>query len=67
MADPNHMTPQELAADAVASLENWCAYRMQSKRTKAGARAEPTPRSKAVRALRLLMPCRPTLIHIPRY
>lgn len=58
MTEPLQLTPAEMAADSIISLENWARSRMQSRQTKAGARAEPPSRDRVRRALRLLMPCR---------
>lgn len=50
-------TPQELSSDALVSLENHWRSVFQSRHTVAGARAEPMPRDRIRRAMRLLMPC----------
>jgi hypothetical protein len=55
--DPAHLTDQELAADAICSLENRYRSLIQSRKTVAGARAEPMPRDRIRRAMRLLIPC----------
>jgi hypothetical protein len=55
--DPAQLTDQELAADSILSLENRYRSLMQSRKTVAGARAEPMPRDRIRRAMRLLIPC----------
>lgn len=52
--DPNVMTDDDRAADARQSLVNLTQYRLQSRRTRAGAPAELPTQTTAARALRLL-------------
>jgi hypothetical protein len=66
MNDPNVMTDQDRAADAMQSLVNLTAYRLQSRRTRAGAPADLPPQSVAARALRLLTPRRVVSLNVPR-
>jgi hypothetical protein len=46
MSDPIRYTPAELASNAMASLENHRRYAEQSRNTRAGQRAELTPRER---------------------
>lgn len=57
LRDPAQLTDQEEAANAILSLENRYRSLIQSRKTVAGARAEPMPRDRIRRAMRLLMPC----------